>query len=259
MIADHEFRRCRRLLETWSVDPLPPRRVLVTGVGRRAGIAASIADRLREDAWQVVTTGWRSYDARMDWGADDQPLADHDVDFTDPDAPDQLFRVLAGDGPITAMVMCHAESVDSDIHTTTVESFDRHFAVNARSTWLLIRAFARQFPADAAGAGRIVAMTSDHTAFNLPYGASKGALDRIVIAAATELAQLGITANVVNPGPNDTGWMDDEIREAVLRHNAQPRIGTPTDTANLVSFLLSDEGGWINAQILHSDGGIKRG
>ncbi len=157
------------------------------------------------------------------------------------------------------MVLCHAESVDSDILSTTVESFDRHFAVNARANWLLIRAFARQFPGRAAGSGRIVALTSDHTAFNLPYGASKGALDRIVIAAATELADLGITANVVNPGPNDTGWMDESIRGAVRRGNLQGRIGTPADTANLVSFLLSDEGGGSTRRLLHSDGGRRSG
>ena len=230
------------------------RRALVTGVGRRAGIAAAITDGLRRDGWLVVTTGWRGYDARMTWGADDEPLADYEVDFADPAAPDDLFRSLAGGGPVTAMVLAHAESVDSDLLTTTVESFDRHMAVNARASWLLVRAFARQFPAGASG--RVVALTSDHTAFNLPYGASKGALDRIVIAAAAELAPLGITANVVNPGATDTGWIDDEVRAAVVRRNLQPRVGTPADTANLVRFLLSDEGGWINAQVLHSDGGL---
>ena len=229
--------------------------MLVTGVGRKVGIAASIADRLRADGWSVVTTGWRGYDARMEWGADDERLADHDVDFTDPDAPDALFEALVADGPVIAMVMCHCESVDSDILTTTVESFDRHFAVNARATWLLIRAFARQLPAEASGRARIVAMTSDHTSFNLPYGASKGALDRIVLAAADELAGLGLTANVINPGPNDTGWMDDDVKAFIVERNLQPRIGAPNDTANLVSFLLSEQGGWINRQLLHSDGG----
>jgi 3-oxoacyl-[acyl-carrier protein] reductase len=151
-------------------------------------------------------------------------------------------------------VCCHCESVDSSILTTTVESFDRHFAVNARATWLLIKAFAEQF-AGPVGTGRIVALTSDHTAFNLPYGASKGALDRIVLAAAVELAALGVTANVVNPGATDTGWMDEEIEAAVRAHNLQARIGTPADTANLVSFLCSTEGQWINGQLLHSDGG----
>ena len=232
-----------------------PHRALVTGVSRKAGIAATVADRLRDDGWQVVTTGLRTYDARMDWGADDIALADHEVDFTDSAAPDALFAALAADGPITALVMCHAESVDSDILTTTVESFDRHFAVNARAIWLLIRAFARQLPAEAAGRARIVAMTSDHTSFNLPYGASKGALDRIVLAAADELAGLGLTANVINPGPNDTGWMDDDVKAFIVERNLQPRIGTPADTADLVSFLLSEQGGWINRQVLYSDGG----
>ncbi len=44
-----------------------------------------------------------------------------------------------------------------------------------------------------------------------------------------------------------------------MRGNLRPRIGTPADTANLVSFLLSDEGDWINAQLLHSDGGRRPG
>ncbi len=230
--------------------------MLVTGVGRRAGIGAAIADHLRADGLSVVTAGWRGYDARMPWGADDAVLADYEVDFADPAAPESLFAELAASAPVTGLVMCHCESVDSDIRSTSVKSFDRHFAVNARSIWLLIKAFAAQFPAGVSG-GRIVAITSDHTAFNLPYGASKGALDRIVLASAVELANLGITANVINPGANDTGWMSDLVRADVLARNLQPRIGTPTDTADLVSFLLSPQGGWINGQLLYSDGGLR--
>lgn len=204
----------------------------------------------------VITAGWRGYDDRMSWGADAVAIADHEVDFSDPAAPDALFAELAAGGPIAGLVMCHCESVDSDIWTTTVESFDRHIAVNARSIWLLIRAFTAQFPGGTRG-GRIVAITSDHTAFNLPYGASKGALDRIVLASAVELAGLGVTANVINPGANDTGWMSESARDAVLARNLQPRVGTPTDTADLVSFLMSDRGGWINGQVLYSNGGLR--
>ncbi len=50
-------------------------------------------------------------------------------------------------------------------------------------------------------------MTSDDTVGNLPYGATKGALDRVVLAAAKELAHLHVTANVINPGATDTGWI----------------------------------------------------
>ena len=232
-----------------------PRRVLVTGVGRSIGIAAAIAERLRADGWSVATTGWRGYDAWMEWGADDQPLADYEVDFADPDAPDELFAALAPEGAVTAMVMCHCESVDSGIMTTTVESFDRHFAVNARSMWLLIRAFALQLPADNGGAARIVALTSDHTTFDLPYGASKGALDRIVLAAATELADLAPHGERHPPGVDRPGLDARRHAAGVLRNNLQGRLGTGRDTADLVSFLLSEQGGWLNKQVLYSDGG----
>src|SRR2546428_10718385 len=109
-------------------------------------------------------------------------------------------------GSIPAGVPAPGESVDSDIRGTTNESFDRHFAVNARATWLLVREFGRRFRTTR-GRGRIVALTSDHVAGNLPYGASKGALDRIILAAAREFRDRGIVANVLNPGPTDTGWM----------------------------------------------------
>jgi 3-oxoacyl-[acyl-carrier protein] reductase len=151
-------------------------------------------------------------------------------------------------------VLAHSESVESTILGTEVESFDRHFAVNTRAAWLLIREFARQF-AGPHGTGRIIALTSDHTAGNLPYGASKGALDRIVIAAATELSHLGISANCINPGPTDNGWMSQQQKAELTARTPLGRLGQPGDAANLIAFLCSAEGGWINGQLLHSDGG----
>ena len=142
-------------------------------------------------------------------------------DLERPASAAEIFRVVAqGRSRLSALVLCHCESVDSGILNTTVESFDRHYAVNARASWQLIQAFARQIPAEG---GRIVALTSDAIVHNIPYGASKGALDRIVIAAARELAHLKITANVVNPGPIDTGWMDEATRKQLIqRQRTQP-------------------------------------
>ena len=132
-------------------------------------------------------------------------------------------------------------------------SFDDHMAVNARASLLLVTAFARQI--DKSG-GAIVAFTSDHTTGNLPYGASKAALDRIIISAARELGPIGISANVVNPGPIDTGWMDAELRGRMIQHHPLGRIGTPHDIAAVTSFLLSDEGRWVSGQLLNTDGGF---
>lgn len=243
---------------------------LVTGVGRRAGIGAALVTALARDGWDVAFSYWRAYDDRMDWGRDDETAGEVaetargfgaralgiEADLADPEAAARLLeRVGAELGDVRALVMAHAESVDSAILTTTVESFDRHFAVNARAVWLLIRAFAEQFAAPP-GTGRIIALTSDHTAFNLPYGASKGALERITVAAAHELAELGITANALNPGPIQTGWMTPEVERDLTRATARGRLGRPEDTADYVRFLCSEQGGWINGQVLFSNGGF---
>jgi 3-oxoacyl-[acyl-carrier protein] reductase len=60
----------------------------------------------------------------------------------------------------------------------------------------------------------------------------------------------------VNPGPIDTGWMTDGVREALLAHTPACRLGTPADTAALVSFLRSSDGQWITGQLVKSDGGF---
>ncbi|WP_405694759.1 SDR family oxidoreductase [Streptomyces sp. NBC_01185] len=243
---------------------------LVTGAGRSAGIAASVVLDLARTGWDVAFTYWTPYDARMAWGAD--PGAEDalgkaaaalgartlavEADLSDPAVPAQLFeRVERERGNVTALVLCHAESVDSGLLDTTVESFDRHFAVNARATWLLIREYGLRFTGRH-GTGRIVSLTSDHTAGNLPYGASKGAMDRITLAASHELAHLGVTCNAVDPGPTDTGWMAEEQKADLARHTPLGRLGMPQDCANLVTFLCSAEGGWVNGQLLQSNGGL---
>lgn len=243
---------------------------LVTGAGRSAGIAASVVLNLVRAGWDVAFTYWTPYDTRMPWGAEPEASATLrqqvaalgartvavEADLNDQATPAQLFdRVESELGGVTALVLCHCESVDSGLLDTTVESFDRHFAVNARATWLLIREFGLRFRGSH-GSGRIISLTSDHTAGNLPYGASKGAMDRIVLAAASELADKGVTANAINPGPTDTGWMTEEQKADLTRYTPLGRLGMPQDCANLVTFLCSAEGGWINAQLLQSNGGL---
>ena len=156
---------------------------------------------------------------------------------------------------MTAIVMSHCHSVETDIVATSVESFDLHFAVNARVTWLLVREFGRRFCGDP-GTGRIVAITSDHTAGNPPDGAGKGAMDRMVLATAHEFRDRGITANVINPGATDTGWMTEELMGEVKRMTLGGRVGMPQDCANLVRFLCSKDGGWVNGQLLYSNGRV---
>jgi 3-oxoacyl-[acyl-carrier protein] reductase len=265
---------------TFAADPVLPAAsgragtgrpvALVTGVGRTVGLGAGIVRQLAASGWDIAFTYWHAYDDRMPWGPEagataaiTEIIAAHDAasvaieaDLGRPDAAAGIFDAAEQAlGAITALVMCHCESVDSGLLDTTAESFDRHFAVNARASWLLIREYGRRFRGRP-GSGRIIALTSDALVGNVPYGASKGALDRITLAAAHELGPLGISANAINPGPVDTGWMSDDVRASGLSQTPLGRLGTPQDIAHLVDFLCSDQGGWINGQVLYSNGGF---
>lgn len=242
----------------------------MTGVGRLRGIASAVVLGLAEDGWDVAGVYFSGYEDRMPWGRDDscqETLARSltamgrrylsiEADLADPAAPAEVFeRAEAELGPIQALVIAHTESVNSGLLDTTVDSLDRHYAVNVRATWLLIKAFGERFRG-APGSGRVVTFTSDHVVGNVPYGATKAAADRITAAAAHELAPLGVTSNAINPGPVDTGWMDDDLRTQIAARTPLPREGTAEDTANLVRFLCSPKGAWINAQLLYSNGGF---
>jgi 3-oxoacyl-[acyl-carrier protein] reductase len=240
---------------------------LVTGVGRPQGIGAGIARSLARGGWDLVVSRWQPADeaifgtdaaAGLDSVIEDvrslgAQVVDIHADLAQPEAPASLIAAARDRlGTVQALVLSHAWDVESGILDTTVEQFDRHYAVNTRASWLLIAEFARQ----AERGGAIVALTSDHTTGNLPYGASKGALDRIVVSAARELATRGISANSLNPGPIDTGWMDDSIRTTLTGMQPGGRLGQPADVAEVVAFLVSPQGRWVTGQVLLADGGF---
>ena len=180
-----------------------------------------------------------------------------EADLAEADCVPVIFdRARETVGDVSVLVINHTYCVPTPLLETSLEVFDRHLAVNVRAVLLLIQEFARRYRPTPYG-GRIVSLTSDHTAGNVAYGVSKGAADRLTDTAAYELGHLGISANAINPGPVDTGWMDDEIRAAALAKTPLGRGGTAEDTANLVSFLCSDAGRWITGQLLYSNGGFR--
>lgn len=257
------------------MSAVKPGTALITGVGRRRSIGTGIALGLAQDGWDLVLSYWAPYDERLGYERGQQDpddvasecralgstVAVIPADLADAEAPGALVTAAAAaaGGELRALVMSHCESVDYSLADATVEAWDRHFAVNARASWLLIRAFAAQLPAGETteARARIVALTSDALAGNVPYGASKGALDRIVVAAATEFGSRGVRANLINPGPVDTGWMTPQIRAAGVSQTPAGRLGTPADIASLVRFLLSEGGGWVTGQLLYSNGGFR--
>lgn len=252
--------------------PLSGRVALVTGASRRIAIGAAIASRLATDGAAVMVHTWSQYDAEQPWGADPggtEALLEHlgaaggrvehfAADLADPGAPARLVEAtVAAFGRLDIVVANHARSISQNLEQLSAAELDHSYAVNVRATLLLVQAFAAQF--DRHQGGRVVLFTSGqyHGAMpdELPYIATKAALEGLTRSLAAYLMPRGISVNCVDPGPNDTGYADQETVGAVEKLSPGGRWSTPSDTAKLVAWLASDEADWITGQTIASDGG----
>src|SRR5262245_57428579 len=93
----------------------------------------------------------------------------------------------------------------------------------------------------------------------IPYVATKGALQQLTASLAKWFAPQLVTVNCIDPGPVNTGYAD----EALLRRGEGGipfgRWGRPQDTANLVEWIVTDAGAGMTGQTLVSDGGSPLG
>lgn len=253
---------------------LAGRIAVVTGAGRRQGIGAAICRALAAAGADIVFTHWQAYDDRMPWGADvDGPrlLCDELVslgvrceaialDLSDPAAGRLFDEVERRVGSASILVNNATHSTNDGYERLDAVTLDAHYAVNMRGTLLLSVEFARRWPGG--DGGRIINLTSGQSLGPMPdelaYAATKGAVEAFTVSLAAGVAARGITVNAVNPGPTDTGWISDELRQALQSRFPQGRIGRPEDAARLVAFLASDAARWITGQVIHSEGGFRR-
>lgn len=251
----------------------------MTGLTRRIGIAPAIVSRLLDDGFSVLASGWAAHDAEMPWGEDPEggatlattmaaELDDPNrlqwiaADLADPETPARLVETAKERfGVIDAVVATHARSSHSNLDAVTAAELDLCWAINSRGSLLLAQALGRAFD-PTRGHGRIVFFCSGQhlgpMGAEIAYSVSKGAIQQMTASVADELGDRNITTNCINPGPVDTGYATGETHAAVARQFPSGRWGTPIDTANLVSFLLSEEGNWMTGQTLNSEGGFRR-
>jgi 3-oxoacyl-[acyl-carrier protein] reductase len=140
---------------------------------------------------------------------------------------------------------------------TSAGGIDRHFAVNARASALLMREYLHRHIQRVASWGRIVSLTtSAGHAWNISYAASKNALVSYCLSAAEEMGKYGITVNVVRPGGTETGYITPEMEGQIVAQTALGRVGEPEDIADVILFLASKQGRWITGQVVTANGGV---
>ena len=188
-------------------------------------------------------------------------------DFIEPDAPAELFALAeAALGPVDILVNNASgvagrdtfragatDAVGRTAELVNAASFDAQFLVNARAGGLLIAAYAQSLRAREARWGRIVSLTSGGP-MGFPgeasYGAAKAALDNYTMTASIELADFGVTANVVYPPVTDTGWVTDEVREFVDRSSDHVHVAAPEDVAEVIAWLCTDAARLVTGNVI---------
>jgi 3-oxoacyl-[acyl-carrier protein] reductase len=245
------------------------RNALVTGVSRRTGIGYSVAQHLLEAGAAVFVQGWAQHDQAQPWGSEpggtagvaaELELPFLEADFADPAAPEDVVAAAAAAvGSLDILVVNHARSGHGRLGELTAAEIDAFLHENVRAALLLVREFAARHD-DSRPGGRVVLMTSGQhlapMAREVAYAISKGALQQATLTLADELADRAITVNAVNPGPTDTGWGLDE--RDPTQTMPLGRWGRPDDAARLVTWLCSDDAGWITGQTINSEGGFRR-
>jgi 3-oxoacyl-[acyl-carrier protein] reductase len=144
------------------------------------------------------------------------------------------------------------------------EHFHKHFNLNVLGLLLASQAAARQFDGQA---GSIINISSVVSTLAIPesavYSGTKGAVDAITRALASELGPRGIRVNAIRPGMVETegtqaaGIAESDMRKQVEAQTPLRRIGQPQDIAGAAVFLASDDSAWITGETFVISGGYR--
>jgi len=190
-----------------------------------------------------------------------------EADLADPASPAALFDAAERDlGPVDILINnasgwvadtfkpVATDRLGRSLQPVSAETIDRQFAVDARAAALLIAEFARRHVERSASWGRIIGLTSGGPLGfpeEVSYGAAKAALENYTMSAAFELADYGVTANVVYPPVTDTGWVTGAVRRQVADSSDLVHIAQPEEVAEVIAWLVSEQARLITANIIH--------
>jgi 3-oxoacyl-[acyl-carrier protein] reductase len=185
------------------------------------------------------------------------------ADLSAADGAHQLAKQVRGIvGARLDILMANAgTSKSATIEDTTVEDFDRLFAVNVRAPFFLVQ---QLLPILTTGSS-VVLVSSLAARASVgtiaAYASTKGAIDTLVTHFAAALGPRGIRVNAVAPGVVETDMSSftktEGGRDYTLSIQALQRLAQPDDIAGVVAFLASDAARWITGATVRADGGSK--
>lgn len=230
---------------------------LVTGAARGQGRA--IVERLHAAGFLVAACDVNSAEltAVVDELHDDSVIA-IPLDVTSPSGWEQaVATIVERFGSLSTLVNNAGVLHRASIADETVEGFETAWRVNCLGAFLGIRVTLDQLRAAQGAAIVNTCSTGAIRPFlhHAAYASSKWALRGLTQNAAAELAAFGIRVNAVFPGPVATPMLDDATQLRLAATSIMGRIGQPTEIADAVAFLVSDQASFITGAELLVDGG----
>jgi 2-hydroxycyclohexanecarboxyl-CoA dehydrogenase len=234
------------------------RRAFVTGGGK--GIGAAIVKRLVAEGYDVV------------FSARDMASAAAVVELTGAKAVEldvsdiqACHDTVSQQGPFDVVV--NNAGIDQHAFFTKTTFSEWQYLLNVNLQAVLATSHAALPAMQAAGFGRIINIGSEAgrqgSRGGSVYAAAKGGVIAFTKSLARENGRLGITANVIAPGPVDTPLLRSAVEEggekllkAMEATTLVGRLGTPEEVAATVAFLASDEAGFITGETIGVSGGM---
>jgi len=244
-------------------------KVAVVTAAAGAGIGAAITRRLAADGFDVVVTD--AHERRSKQLADalaqehGRPFLAVPLDVTDAAAVQRAIgSVVAERGRIDVLVNNAGWSKIEPVAEMSLETWQRCLAVDLTGTFLCMRhALPHMIEA---GTGAVVNISSiaayeTSTEHGAAYAAAKAGVLALTRVAAAENGRYGIRVNAVTPGLIYNDFLrkiyPDEFFEGYAENRSLVgRIGQPDDIAALVSFLVSDQAGYITGEVYGASGGV---
>ncbi|HZX37360.1 MAG TPA: SDR family oxidoreductase [Streptomyces sp.] len=236
---------------------------IVTGGSR--GIGREAVSRLAADGFAVVVGFAGNRDlaeaAVKDVTAAGGRALAVQADVADEQAVAELFATAQSEfGGVDVVVHAAGRMHLAPIADLDLAVLDAVHRTNIRGTFVVAQQAARKVR----NGGAVITFSTSVVGLAFPgyaaYSASKGAVEALTLILAREMRGRDITVNAVAPGPTATDlFLDGKDEETIARLAAQPpleRLGTPADIAEVVAFLASPAGHWVNGQVIRANGGI---
>lgn len=236
---------------------------LVTGGAK--GIGASIVEKLAANNFAVVINYVSSSDAANELADKIKSKGGQAIavqaDVSKPTQAESLFEAaLQAFGKVDVLVNNAGVMALSTLNETSDDDFNEQFDVNMKGVFNMLRLASTQLHEG----GSIINLSTSVVGLKLErygvYAATKSAVETMSAILSKELRGKDIAVNCVAPGPTETDLFTEgksqELIDKLANMSPMERLGQPEDIANVVNFLASDEGHWVNGQVLRANGGI---